>query len=374
LWVLGPVVAQDLVEKENNLHAQGNGTDEVVFSDFHAPQLGGHIGCGDGYPPFDSSRCDGGNDFNHWNSYQFNGAISKICFRVGSVKAIHHKDWITGGKFCYAGHCVSEGTGADDCFMLTAGEAIVELSATSGCKPRGADHWGVSSITIKTNHERTKYWGHRECSGHYTIKAPQGKHITSFYGRASGGHAGWGGLFSKIGVFYDVGMGQGQWKNIAGGPGVRPPSFKMKTCTTASSSTSVSRTSEWSISSYSEMSLGFEMVGISGGSKRSITMTYSQSITRTTQSSFETTDCREQDMSCDDGQNYAFQFVFTSDFDNRGLVNTFSNHWVCTDQPRVCCLPGYFKNPQRASDGCVDGSPNVCTEVEAVPQHEEFLV
>lgn len=357
LLVLSPVLAQDLFLAQrgpsssaaaDDLPKLGNHEETV-----HSPQRGGQIGCG--------NSCDSGDDFDHWNDKALNGGISKICFRVGSPKWIHSEDWITGATFCYAGNCVSQGhSDTSDCFSLTEGEAITELTATTGCVPNGANHWGVSSITVKTTGNRQKKWGGRECSQTHQLKAPPGKHITSFWGRASSDHVGWDGLLSKIGVYYDVGIASGRWVQIAGGPGVNAPTFTYQSCTSSSSSRSVSATSEWSVGTSSEISFGFELEGISAGRTQSITGSYSHSVTSGTESSFTTSQCQNINQTCAHGQNYAFQFVFNSNFDGLGMAETQSNHWVCTDRPEVCCLPTFFKNPHKASDGCKEGSPNVC--------------
>merc|ERR1712232_195852 len=129
------------------------------------PEKGGRIGCGMSQMGSSmtnlerlatTSDCDGGDDFDHWNNHAMNGAISKLCFKLGSPKWIHpNADWITGGKFCYAGKCFSHGSGdTGTCFSLSSGEAIAELTATTGCVPNGANHWGVSSIAITTTNGR----------------------------------------------------------------------------------------------------------------------------------------------------------------------------------------------------------------------------
>jgi len=337
------VVAQDMFLAQNDL---------PPLTTIHAPTKGDQLGCGD--------SCDAGDDFDHWNDHALSGALSKICFKLGSVKAIHDKDWITGGQFCYGGRCESQGTGASDCFALTTGEVIMKVDGTTGCTPRGADHWGVSSIKITLNSGRSKYWGGRECDTKVTLTAPAGQHITSFYGRASGGHLGWGGLFNKIGVYYDVGAAQARWVQIAGGPGVVIKNFDYSVCTTASSSTHVEASSEWSTSTMSETSEGFELEGESAQKKKTVTHTEASKIVAGTSQSFETTECSKSSQACSGDLNYAFQFVFTTNFDGRGEATTYTRHWACSDKEYVCCLPDDFMDPGDASKGCKTGT-DICS-------------
>lgn len=268
---------------------------------------------------------------------------------------------------------MSEGTGADDCFDLTSDEVIMGMEGTCGTA-RGADHWGISSIKVKLSSGREHYWGDRACPDKFSIQAPQGTHVTSFFGLASGGHAGWGGLFGKIGFYYDNGAANAQWLQLPSGPGLEDLTFKYSACTTAKESHSTTISKTWSVSAMSETGFGFDLEGMTGEQKRSITREYAHSITSGTESSFETTTCEEVSEKCMKGLNYVFQFQFNSNFDGTGERVTRTNHLACSDKDHVCCLPNGFVDPKDARKGCKGPQYNICDGQQSLTNASTLLV
>lgn len=351
-WALGLVAAQDLfLSKSMDAHVDtliDTGVNSsTLFLESRAPTKCQHqIGC--------AGDCDRSDAFNHWNDHGYNGAISKICFKVGSTKPIHKYEWIIGFKVCYAGSCVSEGDGAkeSDCWNLQSGEVITEITGKA-CKPSGAQHKGVNTLTVKLSTGRKKRWGGRECPHTPTVslKAAHGKHITAFYGRTSKAHIGWDGLLHNLGAYYDVGMARGSWVRIGGGAGTSHVNFKYSSCTESSSSSSRTITNAWSISVKSEVSEGFN--------SDSVDAKTSTEIVSSTASSFQETNCAEHSFSCNKHMPHAFQWQFRSNFDRHGSVTTKTDYYVCASSQNVCCLPGHFKNSNDVSKGCKSG-PNLC--------------
>jgi len=166
-------------------------------------------------------------------------------------------------------------------------------------------------------------------------------------------------MLNQIGVYYDSGMAAGEWVPLPGsGPGTGTHTYKYSACTTASSSTKVSESSEWTHSTQTELSLGFEFEGLKEGGSRQVTDTYAHTMATESATSLSTTTCNEATWTCQKDTDYAWQWVYSSNFDQHGTAGTHTNFVVCSKGPEVCCLPQKFLHGDPTK--CVKGSPNLC--------------
>lgn len=263
----------------------------------------------------------GGTAFDHWNFQRLAGAISEICVIHGATPRVDQLE------VHFAGTPVTVGGGGNrrNCFTIGRGEVITRVNVR-------ADGRRVHMIQFVTDQGRTsQQFGSPTAGIPGTIHAPTGMHLMSFWGHADRSPSPF--RVNSIGFWWGRGGGSASWEVVQSCVGCSAVDYRISECSTESGNQLNRDVQRWSTSVTTELSFGFSALRFGLRVENS----WSRETVRESSSAFSRTTCVDRTFRCD--RRHLFQWVFRTNFDNRGHVTTRTNLLLCTDNPRPCCLP-----------------------------------
>uniref|UniRef100_A0A6V0DG49 Uncharacterized protein n=1 Tax=Zooxanthella nutricula TaxID=1333877 RepID=A0A6V0DG49_9DINO len=127
--------------------------------------------------------------------------------------------------------------------------------------------------------------------------APAGLHIMSFWGAASGSSQGWDGNVERLGVYYGRGGGSAGW-TVADAVDRVPlgVTYEYSMCSKTEQSAEIEDSSSWTVSTKTEMKIGFSLHHLAASGSLALAASYTRSLVSRHRQAFTFEHCMKKNI------------------------------------------------------------------------------